>query len=83
MNTLTKLALGMMGQLRAQPARGNAATSIPLPEPKTRGGMRLTARIGPTVGGRRHRRSMPRRWTSLWLCLPGPIATTRPPTGST
>lgn len=41
MNTLTKLALGMMGQLRAQPARGNAATSIPLPEPKTRGGMRL------------------------------------------
>jgi SagB-type dehydrogenase family enzyme len=41
MNTLTKLALGMMGQLRAQPVRGNAATSIKLPEPKTRGGMRL------------------------------------------
>lgn len=41
MNTLTKLALGMMGQLRPQPARGDSASSIPLPPPKTHGGMHL------------------------------------------
>ncbi len=41
MNTLTKLALGMMGQLRPQPARGESATSIELPPPKTHGGMHL------------------------------------------
>jgi hypothetical protein len=31
LNTLTKLALGLMGQLRPQPAAGNAAHSITLP----------------------------------------------------
>ena len=41
MNTLTKLALGVMGQLRPQPARGDSATSIVLPPPKTHGGMHL------------------------------------------
>lgn len=41
MNTLTKLALGMMGQLRPQPARGDSASSIELPPPRMLGGMPL------------------------------------------
>lgn len=41
MSTLSKLALGMMGQLRPKPASGHAATSISLPPPCTSGGMPL------------------------------------------
>ena len=41
MNTLTKLALGLMGQLRPQPAAGDAAPSMALPAPRRRGGMPL------------------------------------------
>ena len=41
MNTLTKLALGMIGQLKPQPAQGNAACVLPLPPPQTQGGMPL------------------------------------------
>ncbi|WP_031404320.1 SagB/ThcOx family dehydrogenase [Thiomonas sp. FB-Cd] len=41
MSTITKLALGMMGQLRPKPARGDAATSIVLPPPTMHGGAQL------------------------------------------
>jgi len=41
MNVLTKLALGMMGQLRPRPAKGNSATSISLPSPTKHGGLPL------------------------------------------
>lgn len=41
MNTLTKLALGMMGRLRPVPARGDAPGAIALPPPGKRGGMPL------------------------------------------
>lgn len=41
MSTLTKLALGMMGRLRPRPASGDAAASIALPPPETRGGLPL------------------------------------------
>jgi nitroreductase len=41
MSTLTKLALGMMGQLRPKPALGNSATTIPLPAPDRQGGLPL------------------------------------------
>ncbi len=41
MSTLTKLALGMMGQLRPRPAQGDGAASIALPEPVRHGGMPL------------------------------------------
>jgi nitroreductase len=41
MNALTKLALGMMGQLRPKPARGDSATSISLPSPVKHGGLPL------------------------------------------
>jgi SagB-type dehydrogenase family enzyme len=41
MNTFTKLVLGMMGQLRPKPAKGNTATSISLPQPEKRGGLPL------------------------------------------
>jgi SagB-type dehydrogenase family enzyme len=39
MNTLTKLALGLMGQLRPQAASGDAATTRALPPPSRSGGL--------------------------------------------
>lgn len=41
MNTLTKLALGMIGQLKPQPAQGNAVCVLSLPPPQTHGGLPL------------------------------------------
>ncbi len=41
MSILTKLALGVMGQLRPKPAKGDAATSIALPPPGKHGGLPL------------------------------------------
>ena len=41
MSTLTKLALGMMGQLRPKPSQGNASPRILLPAPDRNGGMPL------------------------------------------
>jgi nitroreductase len=41
MNTLTKLALGLMGQLKAQPAVGHAGATRKLPRPKLGDGMPL------------------------------------------
>jgi SagB-type dehydrogenase family enzyme len=41
MSTLTKLALGVMGQLRPRPVKGNARAAIKLPAPDKRGGLPL------------------------------------------
>ena len=41
MTTLTKFALGMMGQLRPKPAQGDSATSLILPPPDKHGGLPL------------------------------------------
>jgi len=41
MSTLTKLALGAMGQLRPRPAKGDARRVIKLPAPDKRGGLPL------------------------------------------
>jgi SagB-type dehydrogenase family enzyme len=41
MNTLTKLALGLMGQLRPQPSTGDAAATRALPPPGRDGGLPL------------------------------------------
>jgi nitroreductase len=41
MSTLTKIALGMMGQLRPKPARGDAHAQIDLPQPEKHGGLPL------------------------------------------
>jgi SagB-type dehydrogenase family enzyme len=41
MNTLTKLALGLMGQLKPQPPIGAGTTTIALPPPSGTGGMPL------------------------------------------
>ena len=41
MNTLTKLALGMMGRLRPKPAAADPATSISLPAVEKHGGLPL------------------------------------------
>jgi len=40
-STLTKLALGVMGQLRPRPSRGDARATIKLPAPDKRGGLPL------------------------------------------
>jgi nitroreductase len=41
MNTATKFALGLMGQLRPKPAKGDAKPKVSLPSPQTAGGMPL------------------------------------------
>ena len=41
MSTLTKMALGMMGELRPRPPRGDAATTIALPPVDKHGGLPL------------------------------------------
>ncbi len=41
MNTLTKMALGLIGQLNAQPAVGDAASTTYLPPANTTGGLAL------------------------------------------
>jgi nitroreductase len=41
MNTLSKLALGMMGHLRPQPPKGSATPHLVLPPPQVTGGMPL------------------------------------------
>jgi hypothetical protein len=45
MNTLTKLALGAMGQLRPKPAQGDAVPTIALPAPDKSGGLPLMEAI--------------------------------------
>lgn len=62
MITLTKLALGAMGQLRPKPARGNATPKISLPAPDKSGGMPLMEAIA-------RRRSM-REFSRKELPLP-------------
>lgn len=41
MNTLTKLALGLIGQLKPQPAAADATQTVPLPAAPRRGGLPL------------------------------------------
>jgi len=41
MNTLTKLALGLMGQLKPQAPTGDVATTLALPPPRRSGGLPL------------------------------------------
>jgi SagB-type dehydrogenase family enzyme len=41
MSTLTKLALGVMGQLRPRPAKGDARSVVKLPAPDKHGGLPL------------------------------------------
>jgi len=41
MSTLTKIALGMMGQLRPKPAVGDSTPAIALPAPERQGGLPL------------------------------------------
>lgn len=45
MSTLTKFALGVMGQLRPRPAKGDARSAIKLPAPDRRGGLPLMQSI--------------------------------------
>jgi len=60
MSTLTKLALGMMGQLRPRPAQGEGAASIALPEPVRHGGMPLMDALAKRHSGREFaRRELP------------------------
>ena len=61
MSTLTKLALGAMGQLRPRPAQGDARKSIKLPAPDKSGGLPLMQ----ALARRRSSREFARRQLSL------------------
>ncbi|MEW6703666.1 MAG: nitroreductase family protein [Pseudomonadota bacterium] len=56
MNTLTKLVLGAMGQLRPEPARGDAAGRIELPPPQREGGRPLLEALDKRCSSREFRR---------------------------
>jgi SagB-type dehydrogenase family enzyme len=62
MSTLTKFALGVMGQLRPRPARAGARGVIKLPAPDRRGGMPLMQALA--------RRRSSREFSSKPLPLP-------------
>lgn len=69
MNTLTKLALGMMGALRPKPPTGNPATSIALPPPVKGGGAALMDALAQRKSSREFKRKpLPRPLLSnlLW-----------------
>ena len=61
MSTITKLALGVMGQLRPRPARGDARKIIRLPAPEKRGGLPLMQ----AIAKRRSSREFARKPLSL------------------
>lgn len=63
MSTLTKMALGMMGQLRPEPAKGDSVVTITLPDPERHGGMPLIE----ALAARRSSRDFSRRDLSLPL----------------
>jgi SagB-type dehydrogenase family enzyme len=72
MSTLTKLALGVMGQLRPRPVKGNAETTIKLPAPDKRGGMPLMAALARRRSSREFaRKPLPRALLSslLWAAF--------------
>lgn len=52
MNTLSKLALGMMGRLRPEPSKGTAVPHVALPSPQVTGGMPLLDAIAARRSGR-------------------------------
>ena len=52
MSTLTKMALGLMGKLRARPPRGDSATSITLPPVDKHGGLPLMDALAQRRSGR-------------------------------
>jgi SagB-type dehydrogenase family enzyme len=56
MSTLTKFALGVMGQLRPRPARGDARSTIKLPTPDKRGGIPLMQALGKRRSSREFQR---------------------------
>jgi SagB-type dehydrogenase family enzyme len=62
MSTLTKLVLGMMGQLRPKPAIGDASVEIALPTPQKEGGIPLMEAIS--------KRRSDREFSSQELPLP-------------
>jgi nitroreductase len=62
MSTLTKFALGVMGQLRPKPAQGEASPKILLPAPVKEGGMPLMTALS--------RRHSAREFASEQLPLP-------------
>jgi SagB-type dehydrogenase family enzyme len=69
MNTLTKFALGIMGQLRPEPAKGDSATSITLPPAARQGGLPLMEALAGRHSSREFsRESLPMQQLSdlLW-----------------
>jgi len=59
MSTLTKLALGLMGQLRPEPPKGDAAKAIHLPPPAKSGGLPLMEALAKRQSAREFVREAP------------------------
>lgn len=72
MSTLTKFALGVMGQLRPRPARGDARSTIKLPAPDKRGGLPLMQALAKRRSSREFQRKplpLPVLSSLLWAAF--------------
>ena len=72
MSTLTKLALGVMGQLRPRPARGQGRSTIKLPAPDKTGGLPLMQALGKRRSSREFQRKalpLPVLSSLLWAAF--------------
>jgi len=71
-STLTKLALGVMGQLRPRPSRGDARATIKLPAPDKRGGLPLMQALAKRRSSREFQRKplpLPMLSSLLWAAF--------------
>ena len=50
MNTLTKMALGLIGQLHLHPPTGDGSQAVALPPARMEGGLPLEQALAQTVG---------------------------------
>ena len=50
MNTLTKMALGLIGQLQPHPPTGDGSQAVTLPPARLEGGLPLVQALAQTVG---------------------------------
>ena len=72
MSTLTKFALGVMGQLRPRPARGDAKSAIKLPAPDKTGGLPLMQALAKRRSSREFQRKplpLPVLSSLLWAAF--------------
>ena len=73
MNPLTKMALGLMGQLRPEPSTGDGSPVLALPAPRQGGGMPLMQALARLRGEKRDGAGRGGRGERLPVGRPGEV----------